>query len=425
MKKIILFTLLIFLCVCNILNIYALDYDVSICITNKNINNEWRILGFVKNDNELFLLLGTPTFRGKQLVKLDLADNKTTAIMDEEKLGEYEVEIFKSQNGIILKKSNVQEIIYEELDSSGNIVDSVSFKSQTISYIRFKGETYCLDDNIVYKLKNEEIEYICSLKEITGLKNIDYSNIYSTENTLWANAANAIDGDCKVINILDKKVLENDIRIEKIMENADKSITIIGEKYFPVPLNLTQGDKKSLVLRIDSAGNEKLETIQGTIWWDLAENYIDSDKTEWIVYATNDPLSIYKKSTDSTIIRYTLSESHGNNEDINIAFNDINLQFSQKPLIKNNRTLVPLRGFVAFMNSEVIWNNKEKSITLKKDSDTIRFVIGENTCIFNDKIMQIDTAPEIINNKTMIPIRIVSELFGYKVEWINNTVIIK
>lgn len=424
MKKIIAFTLFALLCVCNVINIYAMDYDVSISITNEDINGELRIQEFIKSNNDLFLALASSDYLDKKLVKIDLSGNKLTVIMDKEKLGGWENKITKSQNGITLKKSNAQKIIFEEMDSNGNIVDSVSFESQGGIPIKFKGEIYYLKDNVVYKLKDKEMEQICSLKDITGLESVDYSNIFQTENTLWANAANDRDGYCKVVNILDNKVLENNVQVRRITEDADKSIVMVGEKYFPIPKYWPPEARESLILRIDTKGNDKLETIQRVDYLDLPQSYTDSDETQWTLYTADDSQSIYKKSKDSTIIRYTLSESDKNNEDINIVLNDINLQFGQKPVIINDRTLVPLRGFAACLNSEVIWNNEEKSITLKKDTDTIKLIIGESKCIFNDKIIQIDTAPEIINNKTMIPIRIVSELFGYKVEWINNTIVI-
>ena len=48
---------------------------------------------------------------------------------------------------------------------------------------------------------------------------------------------------------------------------------------------------------------------------------------------------------------------------------------------------------------------------------TVYMKIGEKICIINDIPYEMDVAPEIIHERTMIPLRAIGEATGRKVEW--------
>ena len=103
---------------------------------------------------------------------------------------------------------------------------------------------------------------------------------------------------------------------------------------------------------------------------------------------------------------------------IKVVINGTEVTFAgQAPVIKSDRTLVPLRGVLEAMGIEVDWNNEAKSVTAKRGLDSAYFVIGDTNLITNGGTVTLDVAPEIINGSTMIPLRAIAEAFGAVVAW--------
>lgn len=87
------------------------------------------------------------------------------------------------------------------------------------------------------------------------------------------------------------------------------------------------------------------------------------------------------------------------------------------PVIINDRTLLPIRAVVEEMGGNVEWNNDTQTVTLTYNNDTIRLVIDNTTAYLNDTANTLDTAPTIINDRTMLPIRFIAEGFNFDVDW--------
>ncbi len=85
--------------------------------------------------------------------------------------------------------------------------------------------------------------------------------------------------------------------------------------------------------------------------------------------------------------------------------------------IKNDITLIPLRAFAERTGFEVEYLENTKEIKLASDGKEIIFKIGEKTAKANGKEIFLEAAPEIINNRTLVPVRAVSDVFGYDISW--------
>lgn len=90
------------------------------------------------------------------------------------------------------------------------------------------------------------------------------------------------------------------------------------------------------------------------------------------------------------------------------------------PVIINERTLLPVRAVVEAMGGTVEWNADTQTVTLNRNSDTINLIIGSQTAYLNDNTEVIDAAPIILNDRTMLPIRFIAENFGFTVGWNNE-----
>ncbi len=91
------------------------------------------------------------------------------------------------------------------------------------------------------------------------------------------------------------------------------------------------------------------------------------------------------------------------------------------PVIKNGMTFVPLRFVSEAFGTEVEWDGIFKIVSITLGDNTIKLQIGKKFAMFNGKQVNIDAEPFIINGSTMVPIRVVSELFGSEVFWDGNT----
>lgn len=92
------------------------------------------------------------------------------------------------------------------------------------------------------------------------------------------------------------------------------------------------------------------------------------------------------------------------------------------PLIRDSRTLLPVRAVVEAMGGSVGWDGSSQTVSMKKDGKTLSMKIGSR--IVTDSrgsTMVIDCEPQIINNRTMLPIRFVAEYFGASVTWNADT----
>lgn len=92
-----------------------------------------------------------------------------------------------------------------------------------------------------------------------------------------------------------------------------------------------------------------------------------------------------------------------------------------KPLVLNNRTLVPIRAIVEAFGGNVGWEAETNTAVLTMDDDTIRLTVGSNTAYLNGNAQILDVVPTVINDRTMLPIRFVAEGFNLGVAWEGDT----
>ncbi len=93
------------------------------------------------------------------------------------------------------------------------------------------------------------------------------------------------------------------------------------------------------------------------------------------------------------------------------------LDFDVPPTIIDGRTVVPLRKIFEALGAQVEWDDTTKTVTGTKDGTTIKMTVGKNTFTVNGEEKTLDVAPCIIDGRTLVPARAVSESFGVNVEW--------
>ena len=123
-----------------------------------------------------------------------------------------------------------------------------------------------------------------------------------------------------------------------------------------------------------------------------------------------------------------------------VQLNDKILGFSQPPVVENDRTLVPMRFLFEQMGANVTWNESAETATatLPTSADqrirtfsneaekSVTFSIDNTNVTVNGHPAEMDVPARLVNDKTMVPLRFLSENLGYNVEWdeATNTAII-
>ncbi|MED3804842.1 copper amine oxidase N-terminal domain-containing protein [Lysinibacillus xylanilyticus] len=92
------------------------------------------------------------------------------------------------------------------------------------------------------------------------------------------------------------------------------------------------------------------------------------------------------------------------------------------PETKNNRTMVPLRVISENLGATVNWQDFKVTLTNNKMQITLQ--PNSNTVIKNGKTELLDVKPYLKNNRLFVPIRFIAETFGCQVNYQNSTVTI-
>lgn len=87
------------------------------------------------------------------------------------------------------------------------------------------------------------------------------------------------------------------------------------------------------------------------------------------------------------------------------------------PELINSRTFIPVRAFVEEMGANVHWNPDKKEISIESNNKKVIVYIDHNKLISNGVEKYSDVSPYIKNNRTMLPLRLVSEELGYFIDW--------
>ncbi|MDO5716967.1 MAG: copper amine oxidase N-terminal domain-containing protein [Tissierellia bacterium] len=95
-------------------------------------------------------------------------------------------------------------------------------------------------------------------------------------------------------------------------------------------------------------------------------------------------------------------------------------------VVEKERILVPLRALSEGFGYEVQWNQEDQSIDIEKGEDAIHMELSKVEFIANGKEKLMDIPPFVKDERTYVPLRFVAEAFGMEVTWDgeNKTVII-
>ncbi len=225
---------------------------------------------------------------------------------------------------------------------------------------------------IIFENDKFDVNLIISIDNFEKFKDTKSSFIVSI---FWDKPSRFTHIESKVIENIDKENFE-------VKFSIDLSIKTFSSSYLP-----PYGDRV-IVAQIDS-GHQINEVNE--------ENNLIEKK-----------IHIFKFT--STIIKIWINNKFG-------YLNDKLIELEIPPLIKNGRTMVPLRFVVEGFGGDIFWNDSDKSIKIKFQDKEIIMWINSNISYINNKKYILDAPPTIINNRTVVPIRFIAEALNSYVFW--------
>ena len=189
-----------------------------------------------------------------------------------------------------------------------------------------------------------------------------------------------------------------------VIDNASgiSTLTINGKPVIPTlngnfefQLTLTQGTNTITIEAVDKLNNKTTKTLT---------------------------LSYTTPQSKSYIITLKVGDPH-------IAINSIEKNIDSqgsKPIIQNDRTLLPIRVLIESLGGTVEWDNTQRKVTITLGYNTIELFIGKPIAKVNGVNTPIDSTnpkvvPQIINGRTYLPLRFISENLGASVDWDSTT----
>jgi hypothetical protein len=180
-----------------------------------------------------------------------------------------------------------------------------------------------------------------------------------------------------------------------IKSGSDKAGTItISNLYYTIDRTVAEGPMKITIG--GSALNKANIANRGTAATVVAANNVTS-------------AGAVEKYKGSFVIGSTTYTLNGVEQTMDVA-----------PYIKGDRTYMPIR-YVAYAlgidDNNIVWDQANQTVTLMKGDKVVQMKIGSTALLINGASITMDVAPEISNDRTMLPIRFVAQAFGAPVAW--------
>ena len=107
---------------------------------------------------------------------------------------------------------------------------------------------------------------------------------------------------------------------------------------------------------------------------------------------------------------------------IKIIINNEQKVFTDIPISINGRTLLPLRQSLTYLgvqndNQHIIWNESDKSVTIKHGKTEIYLKVYDDKAMVNGTEITLPAASTIYKGRTYIPVRFIAEALKKKVTW--------
>ncbi len=142
------------------------------------------------------------------------------------------------------------------------------------------------------------------------------------------------------------------------------------------------------------------------------------DATYTLNYANVTPtaemLALFGKvgtaAIEKTEVKLTIGKMEG-------LVNGVAKALDAAPVIRNSRTMLPVRFVAENLGATVGWDGATSTVTVTTDTTKLEIKIGATTAKINGTEVTLDSPAFIENSRTYLPVRFVAENLGAEVAW--------
>lgn len=102
---------------------------------------------------------------------------------------------------------------------------------------------------------------------------------------------------------------------------------------------------------------------------------------------------------------------------IKVFINRAEVNMNIDPVVINGRTLIPIRSIFEALGAEVNWDSNTRRVTATRNGIKIELTIGANTAYKNGQIIATEVPAQIIDSRTYVPLRFITEALDFNVYW--------
>lgn len=104
-----------------------------------------------------------------------------------------------------------------------------------------------------------------------------------------------------------------------------------------------------------------------------------------------------------------------------LYLNGNSLAMPENILMLNNSVMVPIRVVSEELGYKVDWNQKAKTVAINDNSRSMNLTVNQKTATVDNKSVTLVAPPVIKGETTLVPLRFIGENMGLKVDWDNST----
>ena len=122
------------------------------------------------------------------------------------------------------------------------------------------------------------------------------------------------------------------------------------------------------------------------------------------------------------LLSFSINIYASESQNIHVFYNNTEIPMNPTAQIINERTLVPLRAFLEYFGLYVGWVQEAQQVVTYNDKVWITLVLNSNEAIINTTEKKfLDVPAQLIENRVFIPLRFFAEQFNLNVEWDQKT----
>lgn len=106
---------------------------------------------------------------------------------------------------------------------------------------------------------------------------------------------------------------------------------------------------------------------------------------------------------------------------ITVIVDGATVAFDVSPQLINDRTMVPMRAIFEAMGANVDWDGATQTVSSVRGETSIKMTVNNKSIYVNGNEVVLDVAPMLVNDRTLVPARAVAESFGADVKWIGGS----